>query len=685
MNNSSDEEYVDKEEEEVEEELTVNDNASDATSETNFIASDGNGTYQPETGEESTEHEITQRRTRSATRQCSAKTNEKISQIIRKEEMTEKQALGGVVQDVDKEYLADIPSEDDEDDSGNAKDESRLLKARKRKRRKVIFDSEDGEESSDHHSEGGEDKDELQYYHYRSPRKRKARTQGKRNIKAKRACRTLLSDFDDRASDRSDWGEKDETQKRQAHAKVLPTHFQAKYSHSPSKLRTVKCPSIKDELTKMDLPKGRPHVCCIISDGKSRHCYTLDTLYRVAISKHHGCSSNPVQFLQPPDFRFPMEDDLIDQISSRFGRPALDIEQSAAYKEMQRMDSRDHFRSYLNHFMGSTDLYCCPICYSEAYRRQGNLVGGMEYDDDDESEGDDDEKESGNDPFLFRDDPMTILGNVGMKTASTFCFRLQSGVKNHVKVVHGVDPSVMKGNHLFNRFQIRASDGLLQQWLATKRCKNMWAYWASDGGGNSNSESFLGLSSLINEGQLKGEQSGEYGSVFSRSFPNRAEKVWNKLSEPYLKPQYDGMKDMINDECVHEGVKPRPVFDDQEPNFEERFNEHLRQKNQQLGNDDASDEAEEPSASASSSSSSGAESANEAEDEEGGESIDPWMEAKTERPTAARRRNRSNSQDSDDESLFENLGSCSSQNRMQPTASNIVSPQRRILDNDGES
>lgn len=77
-------------------------------------------------------------------------------------------------------------------------------------------------------------------------------------------------------------------------------------------------------------------------------------------------------------------------------------------------------------------------------------------DEDSKSEGEDTEKKMTpeEDPFLFHDDPMTVLCNLGLKAASTFCFPDLAGIKSHMKAVHGEDPSIMKGNSLFKRFQV---------------------------------------------------------------------------------------------------------------------------------------------------------------------------------------------------------------------------------------
>ena len=227
----------------------------------------------------------------------------------------------------------------------------------------------------------------------------------------------------------------------------IPTHFQAKYgSSTPSKSTskshlTSNFHSVKDSYTGEALPKGKPFV--YYEDGEERYYYSLDTIYRRAI---YGSNNNTKpKFLQPPDFKEPMDDDLIDQISNKFGRSALNIKESRVYKDINRVVGYD---------MESKDLYCCPICYIEAYRKQGNIVGVNDDDDaiyqSDESDSDSDEE----DLVLFKDDPMTILNNAGLQKASTFCFVKLRDVKRHVKDVHGFEPSIMRGNALFHGFRV---------------------------------------------------------------------------------------------------------------------------------------------------------------------------------------------------------------------------------------
>ena len=212
----------------------------------------------------------------------------------------------------------------------------------------------------------------------------------------------------------------------------------------------------------------------------------------------------------------------------------------------------------------------------------------------------------------------------------------------------------------------------------------MWKYWAEkDCVGETNSETFKVLLRLIDKGQLEGEQSGEFGSSFSRSFPNRANKVWNKLSGAHLKPRHDDVAGMIDDKCVGQGFVPRPVLEGEQGFDPEKWVEQLCKKNKELGNDDDSSEdgqgrgaATEPSPSSNESESSSSEEEDEAGAESEEETEDDWEKARGLRPSAARQRkqrDRLRVYDSDDDGLFDT-------DAEQPKGSNIVTPHRRILE-----
>ncbi len=366
----------------------------------------------------------------------------------------------------------------------------------------------------------------------------------------------------------------------------------------------INCPSTTDEITMANLPKNKPHVCYISPDGRTRRCFALDTLYRIAISaisnrtgggsginEYIIGSAQKITFLQPPHFRSPMEDDLLDQIASRFGRAALNIEKSAIYKRMhgsifslndddelddfdedgefigygnsshssRRGTFQDRFERYIQNLMGSNDVYCCPLCYNEADRRLGNMgddeMWEDDADDDDEDETEEGHKHSGEECFSFMDDPMRILGNLDhdqYEIASTFCFRTLVDVKTHLKVVHQVNIKEVAGNDLYHRFQIRASDGLLQSWLKRNLGHStvqgdMMRYW-----NQGENQSFVLLLSQIDKGQFEGEITGEFGGDFCQSFPNRARRIWREVSSPYSKYEHD-ISDFIAVEGEEEG------------------------------------------------------------------------------------------------------------------------------------
>jgi len=240
------------------------------------------------------------------------------------------------------------------------------------------------------------------------------------------------------------------------------------------------CTSVTDEITMSPLPPL--HICYRTPDGKTRHCFALETLYKIAMTsniiKNRSGETKKLQFLQPPHFSTPMEDDLIDQISCRFGRGALNIEESEFYKkelgikrnraELDYLREIDHdhfspseFRESLNRYMSKNmvgDIYCCPLCYIEAYRRV-YLDGKSEDEDSDEDEDDGRDSDENNDLGAFSMDPMTILseldGDEEFRSASAFCFQKLHLVKRHLRDVHGVDTSALDGNELFHRFKVR--------------------------------------------------------------------------------------------------------------------------------------------------------------------------------------------------------------------------------------
>ena len=642
--------------------------------------------------EDEIQYETTPGGKRRPRRQCKTLTEQKNRKAIQSDMLSEKEALGNMLEDDDKELLANSDSSGDSDGSEElvTQPKRRGGSAKKKKKKgispksksKYDDDDEDYDEDAPSSDKSDDDDEDMSDYEEESDTAPKRRSTRQRSSPRNGSKKTSYKDVDDSAEDigtadedsndeetgpsilmsparksnatgiyghspgsrkmarmgrspldvheddgseSDDSGDKGRSKKKREpkkkRRKVGSDESESEHSSeedddggggkkSPpmSQLKTthINCPSTTDEITMAPLPKNKPHVCYIAPDGKTRHCFSIDTLYRIAITSKSNEPSNSIvslidnsqklKFLQPPHFRSPMEDDLLDQIASRFGRGALNIENSAICKkingtsysisggDLDEFDEdgeyigyaaagggggsnfQERFERYLQSLMGSQDIYCCPLCYNESDRRLGNAQD-EEMLEDDGSDEDDDEQGASGDRFHYMDDPMTILGNLDdheFQVASTFCFRYLKDVKEHLKVVHGCNIKEIAGNDLYKRFQIRTGDGLLQSWLKRSLRKttvqgDMMRYWLQG-----ENQSFVLLLSQIDKGGATGEHSGEYGSDFSFSFPNRAKKIWRDVSAPYLKGSAD-LRDFIagdNEESDEDGEEV-PV----NPNF----------------------------------------------------------------------------------------------------------------------
>jgi len=360
------------------------------------------------------------------------------------------------------------------------------------------------------------------------------------------------------------------------------------------------CTSVTDEITMSPLPPL--HICYRTPDGKTRHCFALETLYKIAMTsniiKNRSGETKKLQFLQPPHFSTPMEDDLIDQISCRFGRGALNIEESEFYKkelgikrnraELDYLREIDHdhfspseFRESLNRYMSKNmvgDIYCCPLCYIEAYRRV-YLDGKSEDEDSDEDEDDGRDSDENNDLGAFSMDPMTILseldGDEEFRSASAFCFQKLHLVKRHLRDVHGVDTSALDGNELFHRFKIRASDGLLQRYLVKLHNRmlkqgDMMSYWFQG-----HNQSYIYLRQLIDKREQEAEAAEQMNGTrilgsdesllpeFGSSFKHRGQRIWGRLSAPYRKDETFDIKEFVVDDDNEEYSEDEEQSDEQ--------------------------------------------------------------------------------------------------------------------------
>lgn len=244
------------------------------------------------------------------------------------------------------------------------------------------------------------------------------------------------------------------------------SHESAEESDSSTSARpkdVPQCDSKLDVITGEKLPKV--HVCFFTPDQRSCQCFALETLRKIALSasapqyRKDNAGREVQTFLQPPHFRTPMSDDLLDQIASRFGRDALKIHGSYYRRQAmeipaaatdwssvnmpvlpdQNDDFHDQLQQYIRKSMGSQDVYTCPLCYIVAHSRLSSDDTDVPY----ETE--------------FDKDPMAVLGfldNDNFTVASAFCFRKVAELKEHVREDHDVKTTGIEGNAFYARYKV---------------------------------------------------------------------------------------------------------------------------------------------------------------------------------------------------------------------------------------
>ena len=504
----------------------------------------------------------------------------------------------------------DVVDEDDEDviRSGRSRRGGRS-KSKPAKGRKSVDDDLDifTADTSDSDDDSDGDTDKKRFFSPKPP------------LRTKRVRRRVMDDDDDNNdSDEEEASFGDDSD---------DDNFGGRKKSAHSTPRTPRCPSKIDEITMEPLP--RLHVCCVAPDGEGRFCFALDTLYRIALMdpRRHHTDSNKIAFKQPPHFRSVMEDELVDQIASRFGRLALNIEDINIYKRSivgqnrtvhldfhrelsvdASQDFHDRFNEYLSSQMGSGDLYCCPLCYVEAHRRLGT---GTDPDDDSDASTNGARASSGQENIEledFRFDPMTVLGGLdgeGFVIASNFCFRKVSQVKKHIRDDHHCATKNVEGNDLYQRFQIRAADGLLQRWLNKHEKKSFHLTVRSAGAMNSywyqgHNASFIYLRDRVEAVQRFREEPGneddnnldggdrQKSAEYFDSFERRGRRIWATLSAPYEKEDPSAINDFIADDDEEEEVDDGPapfaanIFED-EKSPEQLIIESMKKRRRRQG------------------------------------------------------------------------------------------------------
>jgi hypothetical protein len=371
--------------------------------------------------------------------------------------------------------------------------------------------------------------------------------------------------------------------------------------HAP--MRLPDCPSLEDAITADQLPKI--HVCYVSPDGQSRQCFAIETLRQIALKSGHLPfrvdldGSEQDTFLQPPHFRTPMSDDLLDQIASRFGRGALNLHgdfYNRKSNNFMRTGNNGHshdtyedvfgnvdlefgeefverVQKYMSGQMGSRDVYACPLCYSEMHRRIVRMDQKTPRNTTNDDADDCDDEITDDEKFLELPadssfDPMTVLGWLDddkFQAAACFCFGKVANLKKHLRNDHSAETKGIQGNDLYQRFRIRGQDGLLQRYLhkywKKMNCPTfqgaMQKYWFEG-----HNQSFVYLLNLMEDAHTfleviqrgnseddnleRAETFFDVATAFFQSIQGRAQLEWEQISAPFLRgTQQDELEDFV--------------------------------------------------------------------------------------------------------------------------------------------
>lgn len=275
------------------------------------------------------------------------------------------------------------------------------------------------------------------------------------------------------------------------------------------------------------------------------------------------------------------------------------------------------------------DAYCCPVCYIEAHRRNGISYDDIDGDKDsissDTSEGvhppaihdilhQDDMAEE----LQFKFSPMDVLAGIGLEEASTICFDKLAHVKEHIRGVHGFNPSVMEGNDLFHRFRVSCPYYSLVHSLTFKTVPFLCIPKIRAGDGLRQQ---YGLSSWTDKEKLMFNKlklymshrpHGETPTLFNVS-NIRAQQTWDTITMPYLWET----NDVVDDTMITTKFEPIPMMDAMEEHPEESIVKFCHQMNAKFPNCKQEGSYDEPSFTSSDEGLSSSEVHESEEDDEG--------------------------------------------------------------------
>jgi hypothetical protein len=165
-----------------------------------------------------------------------------------------------------------------------------------------------------------------------------------------------------------------------------------------------------------------------------------------------------------------MDAPLKAQIVERFGRDIMNLPAKGSV-DMRDLEQFMHsYQNWLHRRLNDlSDLYACPVCYTWLQRQSC----GCDY--------------SRGVPELSSADPMAVLQRQSVRysedveladvplpeeedeeearprMAAPICFRRLVDVKSHLAAEHGLDPKDVKDSQFWQRYKVRATDGLLQK------------------------------------------------------------------------------------------------------------------------------------------------------------------------------------------------------------------------------
>ncbi|GBG34768.1 Hypothetical Protein FCC1311_109902 [Hondaea fermentalgiana] len=331
--------------------------------------------------------------------------------------------------------------------------------------------------------------------------------------------------------------------------RMLTRAYHAKHRDEPE-TKPFNLDALKHTCSKIDIvtyePLEKKHVVWRSETGKVAHCYNLDTLRQIALSKNKT-------WMEPPTFLTPMTSPMKSQILALFGEDALSLESETESTEKRLLNQVWELQVRQ---LGTRELHMCPICYElaveelladrEMKRKQEKskrkestevvVVDEEEDDDFEESNGEDseDEGDDGNAKKSAESDavnPLHVLDHYhDWDGAADMAFFSYMDVKKHLQQEHEIVVKGREEKDLVRDYRLRATDGLVQKYVSRSpkfRDEGNWAaiFWRSN-------RAYAGIFNMIMD-KVDSREMGvrKGGTIFPRAvFQRRSRAIWDDLT-----------------------------------------------------------------------------------------------------------------------------------------------------------